>query len=117
MAGDNEVFNERLSALRQIMDERDIRYEQHFKMMDEKTSLALTSSEKAVTKAEVAQEKRFDNTNEWRAAMQDRDRNQMPRIEIENRFASMKTQQNWTVGICITLILGLAGLVVRLMGH
>jgi hypothetical protein len=111
------ILSERLAAARQIMDERDHRYEERFRAMDEKTSLALNASEKAVTKAEVAQEKRFDNTNEWRAAMQDRDRNQMPRIEIENRFAAMKTQQNWTIGICITLLIGIASLVLALFRH
>src|SRR6185437_12887450 len=84
-----------LVSLREIVDERDRRYEERFRAMDEKTMLALAASEKAVTKAEIAQEKRFDNTNEWRAAMQDRDRNQMPRSEIEQRFGAIKSQQNW----------------------
>jgi len=111
------VLEERVSGVKEVMDERDRRYESRFTAMDEKTSLALNSSEKAVTKAEVAQEKRFDNTNEWRAAMQDRDRNQMPRVEIEQRFSAMKTQQNWTIGICITLFLGIAGLLMTLLRH
>lgn len=109
-----EVLAVKIVALEDLSKERDRRYEDRFKAMDEKTSLALNASEKAVTKAEVAQEKRFDNTNEWRAAMQDRDRNQMPRVEIEQRFSAMKQQQNWTIGVCVSLVSIIGGLLVAL---
>jgi len=104
MDGMKEVLTEKIGGLEKLLTEHDRRQDQRFRSMDEKTTLALASSEKAVTKAEIAQEKRFDNTNEWRAAMQDRDKNQMPRAEIEQRFAALKTQQNWTIGIFLTLI-------------
>ena len=110
----NEVCQEKIDRVHDVSDERDLRYEQRFTAMDEKTSLALNASEKAVTKAEIAQEKRFDNTNEWREAMSDRDRNQMPRIEIEQRFSSMKAQINWAVGVTVTLLIGVSGLVVAI---
>jgi hypothetical protein len=113
----DEVLAQRITNLREIVDERDRRYEERFRAMDEKTTLALNSSDKAVNKAEIAQEKRFDNTNEWRSAMQDRDRNQMPRVEIEQRFDALKRQQNWTIGVLVSLILGTAGLVVALLKH
>jgi hypothetical protein len=112
-----DVLAARISALREIVDERDRRYEDRFTAMDEKTTLALNASDKAVTKAELAQEKRFDNTNEWRAAMNDRDRQQMPRVEIEQRFDALKKQQNWTIAVLVTLILGVASLVVALLKH
>ena len=112
-----QILAEKITALRELVDERDHRYEDRFTAMDEKTSLALNSSEKAVTKAEIAQEKRFDNTNEWRSAMQDRDRDQMPRREIEQRFEAQKRQQNWTVGVLTSLILGVGALVVALLRH
>lgn len=111
----DEVLAQRIANLREIVDERDRRYEERFRAMDEKTGLALTSSEKAVTKAEIAQEKRFDNTNEWRAAMQDRDRNQMPRVEIEQRFDAMKRQQNWSFMACIALLSVVGGLIIALL--
>jgi Flp pilus assembly protein TadB len=112
-----QVLAERITNLRDIVNERDHRYEDRFTAMDEKTSLALNSSEKAVTKAEIAQEKRFDNTNEWRAAMQDRDRQQMPRQEIEQRFSAMKTQQNWVVALCVTVVIALVGMAVQMLRH
>lgn len=112
-----QVLAERVSNLQRVMDERDHRYEDRFTSTDEKTSLALNSSEKAVTKAEIAQEKRFDNTNEWRAAMQDRDRLQMPRQEIDERFKALKAQQNWVIALCITVALALIGMAVQMMRH
>jgi len=112
-----QVLAEKLTGEISLSNERDRRYEERFRAMDEKTSLALNASEKAVTKAEVAQEKRFDNTNEWRAAMQDRDRNQMPRSEIEQRFSAIKSQQNWTIGIIITIFSIIAGLIITIFHH
>ena len=106
---------ERIAALKQISDERDRRYEERFRAMDEKTTLALNASDKAVNKAEIAQEKRFDNTNEWRSAMQDRDRNQMPRTEIEQRFDAMKRQQNWSFMACLALLSVVGGLIIALL--
>jgi hypothetical protein len=107
------IFDEKIDRVREVADERDRRYEERFKAMDEKTTLALNSSDKAVNKAEIAQEKRFDNTNEWRAAMQDRDRNQMPRSEIEQRFGSMTNGLRWAAGISITLVLALLGMYLK----
>lgn len=108
--GVKEVLTSEIARLRDISNERDRRYEDRFKAMDEKTMLALNASEKAVTKAEIAQEKRFDNTNEWRAAMQDRDRNQMPRIEIEQRFNSLAASRVQMIGIGVSVLLGIAAL-------
>src|ERR1700721_606338 len=101
------IFDEKVDRVREVADERDRRYEERFRAMDEKTSLALNASEKAVTKAEVAQEKRFENTKEWRAAMQDRDRNQMPRIEVEQRFSALTSNMRWGAGIAVTIIVAL----------
>jgi hypothetical protein len=109
------IFDEKIDRVREVADERDRRYEQRFVAMDEKTGLALTSSKEAVNKAEVAQEKRFDNTNEWRAAMQDRDRNQMPRTEIEQRFNALTGAFRWGAGIGITIIFGVLALYFK--GH
>lgn len=44
---------------------------------------ALAASEKAVIKAETASEKRFENVNEFRAALSDQQRLFMPRSEAE----------------------------------
>jgi hypothetical protein len=79
---------EKATHLLQVMDERNVRYEQRFTAMDEKTSLALTSSEKAVTKAETATEKRFDAVNEFRGSLKDQADTLYPRTEAETKFRS-----------------------------
>jgi len=84
----NEAILEKIANLRSLMDERDRRYEERFKATDEKTSLALTSSEKAVAKAEIATEKRFDSVNEFRGQLKDQAATLIPRAEAEVKFNS-----------------------------
>jgi hypothetical protein len=86
--GVRELFLAEVRSISTVMDERDIRYEQRFKAMDEKTSLALTASEKAVSKAETATEKRFDAVNEFRGTLSDQARLLIPREEVNARFIS-----------------------------
>jgi hypothetical protein len=75
-------------GFKELMIERDRRYEQRFEAMEQKTSLALTSSEKAVAKAEIATEKRFDSVNEFRATLSDQAANLLPRREADTKFSS-----------------------------
>lgn len=77
-------------GFKELMTERDRRYEQRFEAMDEKTSLALTSSEKAVAKAEIATEKRFDSVNEFRGTLSDQAANLLPRREADAKFSSFE---------------------------
>ncbi len=70
-----------LAALRQVLDERDARYAQRAASQDEAVRSALVTSEKAVTKAEAATEKRFDSVNEFRQTLADQAATLMPRIE------------------------------------
>src|ERR1700689_1575360 len=76
--GVRDVFLSKIESISTVMNERDVRYEQRFKAMDEKTSLALTASEKAVSKAETATEKRFDAVNEFRGTLSDQARLLIP---------------------------------------
>lgn len=50
---------------------------------------ALSSAEKAVSKAEIATEKRFDGVNEFRQAFADLVREQMPRAEADARLMAL----------------------------
>jgi len=43
----------------------------------------MNAADRAVSKAEIASEKRFESVNEFRAALNDNGRLQMPRIEAE----------------------------------
>ena len=90
-----------VDTLRVLMNERDLRYDQRFQAQEkalqdnfiaaEKAiSIAMASSDRAVTKAEVAAEKRFDGLNELRGAMSDQASRLMPRAETELAFASLR---------------------------
>lgn len=69
--GVEAVLAEKIEGLKETMKNNDRRYEERFKAMDEKTSLALTASKEAVGKAETATEKRFDSVNEFRKTLSD----------------------------------------------
>lgn len=66
-----------------LQDEIEKRNSQRF--LDTKTAVdaALAAAEKAVTKAEVATEKRLEGVNEFRKSLEDVGRLQMPRAEQE----------------------------------
>lgn len=64
-----------LSTLKQLMDERDRRYGEVSEAKERAISAALAAAEKAVLVAEGNAEKWRMNANEWRAAMDDRERN------------------------------------------
>ncbi len=72
-----------LKALRQVLDERDERYKQRAESQDLAVKSALETSEKAITKAEFATEKRFDSVNEFRATLADQASKLMPRAEFD----------------------------------
>lgn len=115
-----DVLEARLNAQRELMDERDRRYDERFKATDERTNLALISSEKAVGKAELATEKRFDAVNEFRGQLKDQAATLMPRAEVDTRFnalaekiESIKTgsvvQSRWTFDKVIMVAIAIVG--------
>jgi hypothetical protein len=115
-----DVLEARLNAQRELMDERDRRYDERFKATDERTNLALVSSEKAVAKAEIATEKRFDAVNEFRGQLKDQAATLMPRAEVDTRFnalaekiESIKTgsvvQSRWTFDKVIMVAIAIVG--------
>lgn len=86
LEGLKELMVSKFEASGNLALERDTRYEQRFKAMDEKTGLALTASEKAVVKAETATEKRFDSVNEFRGQLKDQASTLLPRLEADAQF-------------------------------
>jgi hypothetical protein len=87
-----ELLEEKVDSLAKLADERDRRYEERFRAMDEKTSLALTASEKAVSKAETATEKRFDSVNEFRGSLKDQAATLLPREEADAKFKAIESK-------------------------
>ena len=64
-----------------IMDERDKRYEQRFLATEKATSDAFKAADGALTKAEAVMIRDKAQANEWREAMNDREKTFLPRAE------------------------------------
>jgi hypothetical protein len=64
-----------------ILDERDKRYAQRFTDLETALRAALAASEKAIGKAEVATERRFEGVNEFRQTLSDQAAQFMTRSE------------------------------------
>ncbi len=98
---------------------------------------ALASADRAVSKAEVAAEKRFDATNEFRGQQKDMITTLFPRMEAEQRFnafddrlkkveefrdrmsggedrqTSMKNTTMWAVGLAIATIIAIVTVILK----
>ncbi len=70
-----------LVALKELLAERDVRYKQRAAAQDAAVKNALETSEKAITKAEGATERRFEGVNEFRQTLADQASTLMPRAE------------------------------------
>lgn len=70
-------------GLQRWLDEREMRYQERFVALERTLAVALASAEKAVLKAENANEKRFESQNEFRGTLGDQARTLMPRAEVE----------------------------------
>jgi hypothetical protein len=77
---------ERVDGLDRLTDAKFITFRTLIDSQAEKVALALAASDKAVQKAEVANEKRFDSVNEFRAQLTDQAATFMPRHEAEARW-------------------------------
>ena len=80
-----------LQYFNSILETRDQKYEQQFKHQQEAVSAALQSSEKAISKAENSNEKRFESVNEFRAVLSDQQRMLMTRSEYEVNHRNLIT--------------------------
>lgn len=80
-----------------LIDANNKRYEQRFNdtkiavdaaliAADKAVAAALAGQKEAVTKAEVAAEKRFESVNEFRNTLSDQQRLLLPRLEAETKF-------------------------------
>lgn len=69
-------------------------YTRRFEDLDTKTTLALSAADKAVTKAEVATEKRFEGVNEFRQTLADQAARLMPREEALSKFTTVEKDLN-----------------------
>jgi len=82
-------FCDRIEALLSLINEKDKNYDQRFSNVTSATKSALEASDRAITKAELASEKRFDAVNEFRSTLADQQRTLMPRTECEIMFRNL----------------------------
>ena len=71
-------FNERMTAARELADQRDM------------------MQQRAIDKVDVANEKRFESVNEFRNQARDRDNNYATRVEMEARLSAITDRQDRT---------------------
>lgn len=83
-------FDERFEQLRELLAERDLRYNEKFIASEKAVITAFASSEKASLKAEQAQESYNVRSNEFRGQLDDQAKTLMPRLETDGRFASVE---------------------------
>lgn len=96
----NHAYFERwLRSVEALMDERDRRYEDKFKALDnatekalaavrEQTNAAFQANEKAITKAEEAQRSYNERSNEFRGQLDDQAKRLMAREEALSKFGT-----------------------------
>ena len=87
-----ETLRNEIHALRELINERDRRYEREWQAVSKSTEVAMTSAQKAVEKAEAAVERRLEGMNEFRGSLADQARLLMPRSEAESRMTEMSKQ-------------------------
>lgn len=85
-----ERAQERIEGLEKITDAKFVTYRTLIDSQAEKVALALAASDKAVNKAEVANEKRFEGLGELRGSLAEQTGTLMPRTEA-NALASSLT--------------------------
>jgi hypothetical protein len=94
-------FDEKVTALRDLIEANDRRYSGQFESLEkllsasilaqkEGVGAAFAASEKAIDKAEVAQTQYNARSNEFRATLDDQNRTMLPRIEADQRFTAIR---------------------------
>ena len=87
-----------IETLKDLMDERDKRYNAVAGAQEKAVSAALAAAKEAVIKAEAAADRRFENTNEWRQTVNDLLRAQ------QGRGAGLAAGWGWAVAV-VSLVL------------
>jgi len=113
-----------------IIKANDKRYKQRFEDQDSAVKAALASAEKAVAREQENSEKWRASANEWRGAMNDRERDLMPRTEAEQAIKANtdkineitkrieRNESGWKYLVAaITLIATIIGAYLALVKH
>jgi len=76
--------------LREIIDERDRRYQERFEASTRAVEAAFASAKEAVAKAELSAERRFESVNEFRAQLGDQASSFLTRREYEAKHEALE---------------------------
>ena len=80
------------AAFKELLNERDVRYTQRSLAQDTAVAAALATSKEAVSKAEIATEKRLEALNELRAMAESQGRDFARTAEMKLLFANIDTR-------------------------
>ncbi len=120
-----------------MLNEREDRTKERFVALDKNIQIAMVAADKAVTKAELATERRFEGVNEFRQTLADQASRLMPRAEYEVQHkaledtmstvssrlaaieASMANIQGriWAIGAIWSIFVVAVSIGVRFIGH
>ncbi len=85
-----EILTENLSSLDRLTEAKFVTYRTLVDSQADKVSLALDASEKAITKAEIATDKRFESMNGFRQSLSDLSSTMATRRELEAFIVELK---------------------------
>lgn len=111
-----ELLAEKVKHLEDIIDKNQQICDQRFEALDETTHIAMMASEKAISKAEVATEKRFEGVNEFRLALSDQTNTFMTRKEFDAKWEGMeknRKDQTSLVFAILSLVISILGLIIK----
>ena len=84
-----EALEKEINNVRGLINEADRRYSERFLGQEKAVESALQSAKDAVTKAELATEKRFESVNEFRKTLADQTNTLMSRNEYLSSHSSL----------------------------
>jgi hypothetical protein len=92
------AFSAAEKAVQVRADSAEREFHEHLQQNRHETDLAFIASEKAIAKAEVANEKRFESVNEFRAQLTEQAGTFTPRTEFEGQVHALRTEQQTAAG-------------------
>jgi len=110
------------------MAERDLRDHQRYESSRDALNAALGCAKEAITKAEAAYEKRFDNTNQWKQTFSELSGKMVTRMEYSSAYEALKDKidevsgrikviegKSTGIGASLGVVLAVAALLISLM--
>jgi hypothetical protein len=114
--------------LNDLMKERELRDQQRHDASREALHAALGCAKEAITKAEAAYEKRFDNTNQWKQTFSEMSGKMVTRMEYSSAYEALKDKvdevsgrikviegKSTGIGASLGVVMAVAALLISLM--